>query len=177
MNEPVRKPKRTRQIIRSRRLSRKPLPDSTESSNEKKPYELKYLVDFKLRGWSEREIAAYYGKNPGTIHTKLQGLWRLLDGQSIEAYQDNKVALLSAIEQEMLSLLLDTDKTKKATLGNVAYAFTQLHQARRLETNLSTANIALREIIEEIEREEASKRKQLPPQDPGSGEETAENKP
>jgi len=175
MSGPVRKPKQTRQIIRSRRLSRKPLPDSIESSNEKKPYELKYLVDFKLRGWSEREIAAYYGKNPGTIHTKLQGLWRLLDGQSIEAYQDNKVALLSAIEQEMLSLLLNTDKTKKATLGNVAYAFTQLHQARRLEVGQSTQNIALREIIEEIEREEKSKRKQLPPQDPGSGEETAEN--
>ena len=117
MSKKVTQPKRTRQIIRSRRLSRKPLPDSIESSNEKKPYELKYLVDFKLRGWSEREIAAYYGKNPGTIHTKLQGLWRVLDGQSLEAYQDNKVALLSGIEQEMLSLLLDTDKTKRPPLA------------------------------------------------------------
>jgi len=168
MSETVRKPKRTRQIIRSRRLSRKPLPDSIESSNEKKPYELKYLVDFKLRGWSEREIAAYYGKNPGTIHTKLQGLWRLLDGQSLEAYQDNKVALLSAIEQEMLSLLLDTNKTKKATLGNVAYAFTQLHQARRLEAGQSTGNLSLHSIIERIEREEKRPPKEL-------NEETAEN--
>ncbi len=177
MSEPVRKPKQTRQIIRSRRLIRKPVPDSVESSSEKKPYELKYLVDFRLRGWSEREISAYYGKNPGTIHTKLQGLWRLLDGQSIEAYQDNKVALLSAIEQEILSLLLDTDKQKKASLGNVGYVFTQLHQARRLEFGQSTQNISLHKIIDEIEREEKSKQKQLPPQDPGSGEETAENKP
>ncbi len=158
MTKTLRQPKRSRQIIRSRRLIRKPLPDSIDSSNEKKPYELKYLVDFKLRGWSEREIAAYYGKNPGTIHTKLQGLWRVLDGQSLEAYQDNKVALLSGIEQEVLSLLLDTDKQKKASLGNIGYVFTQLHQARRLETNLSTSNIALHAIVEAMERERSEKK-------------------
>ena len=51
----------------------------------------------------------------------------------------------------------------------------QVHQARRLEFGQSTQNISLRAIIEEIEREEKSERKQLPPQDPGSGEETAED--
>jgi len=175
MSKTVRQPKRPRQIVRSRRLIRKPLPDSTESSNEKKPYELKYLVDFKLRGWSEREIAAYYGKNPGTIHTKLQGLWRVLDGQSLEAYQDNKVALLSGIEQEILSLLLDADKQKKASLGNLGYVFTQLHQARRLESGLSTQNLLLHEIVEAMERDLAKKRDKAIAEESGENERESKN--
>ncbi len=69
--------------------------------------------------------------------------------------------------------MLEDDKLEKASGNNLGYMFTQVHQARRLEFGQSTQNISLRVIIEEIEREEKSKRKQLPPQDPGSGEETA----
>ena len=98
----------------------------------------------------------------------------MLDGQSLEAYQDNKVALLSGIEQEILSLLLDTDKQKKASLGNLGYVFTQLHQARRLESGQSTQNLLLHEIVEAVERDLAKERaKEL---DKGTGENERESK-
>ena len=37
----------------------------------------------------------------------------------------------------------DEEKLKKASLNNVAYAFNQIHTARRLEQGLSTGNVAI----------------------------------
>jgi len=172
MSETVRQPKRSRQIIRSRRTS---LSSNTGSNNEKKPYTLGSVLDLKLDGWSYRKIADYYGKDVSTIHSKLKRYRRLIDGESIEAFQKHRVKILTAAQQELVLAALDDEKIKKANLGNFFYGFEKLDHAIRLETNQSTANISLHRIIEEIEREEKSKRKQLPPQDPGSGEEIAES--
>ena len=153
--------------MRSRRLIRKPR-SSSASSNDKKPYTVASLVELKLLGWSEREMAAYFGKAPSTIHHRLSGLWKYLDGEELEAFRKNKIDLLTIAEKEIMTDLLDKGRREKASLNNSAYAFTQLHQARRLETNLSTVNLALHEIVEAMERERKKEPKELT-------EETAEN--
>ncbi|NIP32788.1 hypothetical protein GWN26_08475 [Candidatus Saccharibacteria bacterium] len=63
--------------------------------------------------------------------------------EALSIYDRNKPQFLKAIEYELLSELMDTDKRKKASLNNVAYAFQQIHVARRLEEGLSTGNLAV----------------------------------
>ncbi len=156
MSKTVRQPKRPRQGIRPRRTS---LPSNTGSNNEKKPYTLSSVLDLKLDGWSYRKIADYYGKDVSTIHSKIKRYRRLIDGESIEAFQKHRVKILTAAQQELVLAALDDEKIKKANLGNFFYGFEKLDHAIRLETNQSTANIALHEIIEKIEREEKRQRR------------------
>lgn len=47
---------------------------------------------------------------------------------------------MSAAEEQLIASLLDPDKIAKASLNNVAYAFQQIHTARRLEEGKSTEN-------------------------------------
>ena len=57
-------------------------------------------------------------------------------------------------------------------MNNLAYAHTQIHQARRLEAGQSTGNLVLHHIVELIEREERSPQ---PPAAIEAGEDTGEN--
>jgi len=128
-------------------------PDAT-----KKPYTLTNLVQMKMQGMSYEAIGDYYGLTKQAIHEKLQGIWEKLDPEKLQAYQVNKIRLFEATEQEILSWLVKKDKFEKASLNNIAYAFTQVHQARRLEAGESTSNVALHSIVEQLERERQQKR-------------------
>jgi hypothetical protein len=66
--------------------------------------------------------------------------------------------LLETGELEVLSQMVKKETIEKASGNNLAYMFTQVHQARRLEAGESTTNIALHSIIEKIERDEQRKR-------------------
>ncbi len=63
--------------------------------------------------------------------------------EALTIYDNNKAGFLKAIEFELLNDLTDADRRKKASLNNVAYAFQQIHVARRLEEGLSTGNLAV----------------------------------
>ena len=128
----------------------KSLDKSTPS--DRSDYTLANIVSLRLKGWSQAKIGEHFGVSRQAISHKLKGLWELLDRESAEAYRENKVQLLNAMEMEMLSLLGEKEKRKKATLGNVAYAFTQIHQARRLEAGESTQNLGLHALVEKYER-------------------------
>jgi hypothetical protein len=60
------------------------------------------------------------------------------------------------MEWTLLRDMVDSDKRKRASLNNVAYAFQNIHNARRLESNQSTSNVAV-DIQERLRR--AKKRK------------------
>ena len=51
--------------------------------------------------------------------------------------------LLSAAEFELLRKLVDAGKIEKASLNNMAYAFSQIHTARRLEDGKTTSNVGV----------------------------------
>lgn len=63
-------------------------------------------------------------------------------------YEGKRLQILNAAEMLILKEIFDRRKLQKASLNNLAYAFSQIHNARRLEEGKSTANISLREMID-----------------------------
>ena len=108
---------------------------------------LRDIVELRLQGHSGAEIARHLGISKQAVSKRLKGLMGKLDGDRLEAYRAHRVALLESIEEGLLSELVNPDRVKKATLVNVAYAFTQLHNARRLEAGESTENLSLAAVV------------------------------
>ncbi|KKL62309.1 hypothetical protein LCGC14_2186440, partial [marine sediment metagenome] len=65
-----------------------------------------------------------------------------------------------------LTLAFEPGRVKKASSGNFFYGAMQLNQMSRLEADQSTANLAIHQIVEAIEREGQSR----PPRELGAGE-------
>jgi len=116
------------------------------------------VLKMKMDGMSHAEIAATYGISRQAIDQQVQGIWRLLDPENLEAYRTQRVAVLEGLEAEILSSMCKNDKLEKASGNNLAYMLTQVHQARRLEAGESTQNVALHSIVEQLEREERDRR-------------------
>lgn len=127
---------------------------------ERKTTPLRHIVELRMQGLSQLEIAKKLGVSKQAISKRLQGALAKIDGDVLEAYRPHKIAVLESIEQWLLSALVDDTRLKKATLGNVAYAFTQIHQARRLESGESTSNLSLAAIVASIEADGRSSKKE-----------------
>ena len=112
---------------------------------------LKDLLELKLKGLTNEQIGNKYGVTFQAISKRIRGIFKLLDKENLQAYKENKVHLLTAVEQELLDNILNPDKIKKATLGNIAYAFDKVYQANRLEQGLSTENVAYSATITKID--------------------------
>lgn len=111
-------------------------------------FDLQEAIKLKLvNKLSFRELARHYNVPPSTIHQRFKSLIKIIaDPELNEAYAANRVPLLNGVERVLMGHLTDADKLKNASLNNVAYAFQQVHQARRLEENLSTSNEATVEV-------------------------------
>jgi len=101
------------------------------------------VLDLRARGLSISEIAKV--TDLGMTRTKdilreFRPVFNSLD--NVEQYQHVRRDLLSATELELLKSLNDSEKISKSTLNGAAYAFKQVFDARRLESNLSTSNVA-----------------------------------
>lgn len=102
-----------------------------------------YRIKLKHR-LSNHQLAELTGIPRTTIIGALQridGLIHLDDDR--EAFTNAKVSVLSALEEQLMASLADPDKLAKASLNNIAYAFTQIHQASRLEQGKSTENVGV----------------------------------
>ena len=75
--------------------------------------------------------------------------------EALTSYKNEKGAILEGVEMALLNNLLDEDKVKKATLGNVAYAFDKISQQGRLARGESTANINHHVLSQEVSELEA----------------------
>jgi len=139
---------------------------------QRRPYDTKNCLELKLQGWTYLEIGKYYGVTKEAIFQRLKAFRDLIDQDGLAAVDRNRVELLKAAEWKMLTQAVKKDKLEKASVNNLAYAFTQLHQARRLEAGQSTGNLSLHSIIERIEREE---RRAPFPTAIEAGEESGEN--
>lgn len=90
-----------------------------------------------------QQIAIQFGVSKQAVQQRLSKLFELIsDPDADQAYSDNRADVLNAVEREMISQMLDSEKLKKASVNNIAYAFQQITNARRLEQGLSTQNIA-----------------------------------
>jgi predicted DNA-binding protein YlxM (UPF0122 family) len=108
----------------------------------------------KLRlnhNYSYQQIADHYGVSKQAVHLAIRKFAMVLDNPtSIKDFDRVRAALLTNAEAVLISQLLDSDKIKDASLNNVAYAFTQINNARRLELGQSTNNIDIRSITMDI---------------------------
>jgi hypothetical protein len=71
---------------------------------------------------------------------KYQHVLNGLQQGELEAYRKHRTELFTVTERQLMASLTDADKLAKASLNNVAYAFQQIHTARRLEEGKSTEN-------------------------------------
>jgi len=88
-------------------------------------------------------IAEQLGIGKSTLHKALKPFLDLIDNpEAISGFNANKAAILEGAQVSLLSDLVDKDKRKKATLGNVGYVLDKLDGMIRLERGQSTSNIA-----------------------------------
>jgi hypothetical protein len=99
------------------------------------------------------------GKSASGVHKAISGLIGLIeDAELIKGFEDIKTSVLSATEALLLANMVDSTKLEKANLNNVAYAFTQVHQANRLERGQSTQNLAgIYALVSQIDKKERQK--------------------
>lgn len=87
------------------------------------------------------QIAKQFGVTKSAVIQALQSLNQHLPApEQVDALASVRVPILTGLEQTLMASLADPAKIAKASLNNVAYAFTQVHIARRLEEGKSTEN-------------------------------------
>lgn len=107
-----------------------------------------------------RDIAERLGCSKSAVHKALKPFLNLLTRpDAVEAFKSQEAEFIDAARLKILRNLVDNDRLKKASVNNLAYAFSNLYNAQRLERGESTANVAYAEIdgsLEELqERKEA----------------------
>ncbi len=135
-----------------------------EVDTAKRPYTLPHIVSMRCEGYSYSEIGKYYGVTKQAIGKQLQGVWGLLDKEKIQAFREKKLEVYDSTLLEILSYMVKPKVLEKASGNNLAYMGAQVHNMRRLEADQSTANLAIHQIVEAIEREGQSR----PPRELGS---------
>jgi hypothetical protein len=105
------------------------------------------VLDLKARGLSVAEICGAVGLKDTRVKDILRQFKPIFtELENNEAYQNVRRDLLSATELLLLKSLNDPEKLAKSTLNGTAYAFKQVFDARRLESNLSTSNVATQKV-------------------------------
>lgn len=133
-----------------------PLETAQKQGGHAKAYNFDVLKAYRLRvlnHLSYQEIADQLGEPKSSVYKALAQLVALThDQERLRQYEEIRPALLSAAEERMIASLVDEETIAKASLNNRAYAFQQLHTARRLETGQSTQNMSiLSKLIETAE--------------------------
>ena len=110
-------------------------------------YNFDVLKAYRLRvlnRLSYQEIADQLGEPKSSVYKALAQLVALThDHERLRQYEEIRPALLSAAEERLMASLVDEEAIEKASLNNRAYAFQQLHNARRLESGQSTQNLSI----------------------------------
>ena len=109
-----------------------------------------------VNGLTYQQIADKYGCTKQAVEQRISGFKEKFgDSEEIKNYTSNRDTLLTLTEKELLTRILDPSKLAKATTNNLAYAFQQIFNARRLEEGKSTANLqGIYGLILQIDRDE-----------------------
>ncbi len=90
---------------------------------------------------SYQQIADHLDCSKGSVIQRLKQFSETVHSpEDKAAFESIRAQAMTAVEEQLIASLLDTDKLAKASLNNVAYAFQQIHTARRLEEGKSTEN-------------------------------------
>jgi predicted transcriptional regulator len=101
------------------------------------------VLELRARGLSQSEIAGAVGLSETRVKQLVQQFKPVFSElENIEAYQSVRKDLLTATELVLLKSLNDPEKLNKASANAIAYSFSQIFSARRLESGQSTQNVA-----------------------------------
>jgi len=103
-------------------------------------------LKLRLQGNTFEEIGAVFAVHRSSVQQALQKFepfCRGLGPGQLTAYSEHRAELFNAVEAHLTASLLDGDALAKASLNNRAYAFKQIHEARRLEAGQSTSNVSV----------------------------------
>ena len=119
--------------------------DTVKPPNSKADIDFKKLIKLRYyNGLSLQEISDMTDTPTSTLHCWFKPIDNLIKHpDELEIYKNNKSYFLESLEYELLTDLMDTQRRKRASLNNTAYAFQQIHVAGRLERGLSTGNLAI----------------------------------
>ena len=109
-----------------------------------------------VNGLTEPEIASYFGVSKQAVNQQLMPFRKLMAGEGmLKTFENNYDRILTNVSMILISDMLDPAKREKASLNNVAYAFTQINQALRLHRGESTLNVDVsksEQFVKDIER-------------------------
>lgn len=101
------------------------------------------VVSLHLKGADCPTIAKTIDSHRSTVNAAIKRFAPIFkELENTEDYQTLRGKILTASELGLLKLLADPGKQRDASLNNAAYAFRQVHDARRLNEGLSTSNVA-----------------------------------
>jgi len=114
-----------------------------------KAYTLQRALTLKyLHGLSDNAAAKQLDAPIRTIQRNIAAIEKILRPiEKVETYVQKRVSILTAIELKIIEHMADAGVLKRASINNLAYAFQQIHTARRLEEGKSTANIQYADAI------------------------------
>jgi predicted DNA-binding protein YlxM (UPF0122 family) len=114
---------------------------SQEKENNRKinvTQALKYRFENHL---TYEEIAEKFGVCRSAVQQRIAKVIDYLGNpEENQAYDHNKQYFMTGVERQLLKQLLDKNKAKKATMGNVAYALDKVNNILRLERGQATGN-------------------------------------
>lgn len=104
-----------------------------------------------VHGMSYNAIAEHFGVTRQSVYQAI-GRWEdgLYSKFEVQASQNSLIQRLYALRDILMLSLGDRKKIDRASLNNVAYAFSQINQALRLEEGQSTENLNVHTLPAEI---------------------------
>lgn len=133
-----------------------PMPTSKVIAHPKsQKIDVSRALKLRLQGNTFEEIGKVFDCTGSAVHQALSAfesfINKLQPGQ-LTAYSEERANLFNVVEQHLTESLLDGDALAKASLNNRAYALKVIHEARRLESGQSTANVSvLGKLIQQAE--------------------------
>ncbi|MCD6162601.1 MAG: helix-turn-helix domain-containing protein [candidate division Zixibacteria bacterium] len=110
-------------------------------------------------GLTDSQIARQFGCTRQSVHRALKRFNKiLLPASELQAYQEKKAGILESVEATLVCDLADSEKRKKASLNNTAYALSQVANMTRLEKGLSTSNVAYVDMASSLEEIQQQRR-------------------
>ena len=98
-----------------------------------------------------QEIANKYNVSKQAIEQALRKFISIIKTpEQLRAYDSKENDILKSIELELLINMVDSDKIKKATQGNLGYVYKNIRTERRLNEGKSTHNLSVMAMSDDL---------------------------
>jgi len=133
--------------IQKRKRERPPAPAPQNETPQllpgSTPFDLAKALHYRIdKGYALPHIAQIMGITWSTFYRSIKPFLSLMEEpERSKAFVKYKPVLMSHIQSLLVEQMTSPDKLSKASLNNLAYAFSQLDNSYRLETGKPTSNI------------------------------------